>query len=152
MSSAPLFHTRLLRPLVLALLVLTAAGLQNSWAGGHTQSAPPLVERPLVDAELLQRYLDGDSDVALIDTRSPAEYSAGHISGAVNIPFDDLENHTAELPADKSAPVVLYCRTGRRASVLKEQLAARGYSSLHVLPAQQIDRGETQMSIVPKPE
>ncbi|MEE4184390.1 MAG: rhodanese-like domain-containing protein [Gammaproteobacteria bacterium] len=136
----------------LLLLALIIAAVPLSFAGGHSGSASAAPEeRPLVDPALLQAYLDGDSAIALIDTRSPAEYAAGHISGAVNIPFDDLENFSAALPADKTAPVVLYCRTGRRASILGEQLAERGYTSLHVLPAQQIQRTDDDMRILPQP-
>jgi rhodanese-related sulfurtransferase len=151
MSHAPVLSWRGWLAIGVLLLGGVAAS-QPTFAGGHGGAAPATpAERPLVDPALLQEYLSGGSDIALIDTRSPAEYAAGHISGAVNIPFDDLENYSAALPADKSAPAVLYCRTGRRASVLKEQLAALGYTELHVLPAQQIQRSDEGMRILPQP-
>ncbi|MFY9488646.1 MAG: metalloregulator ArsR/SmtB family transcription factor [Solirubrobacterales bacterium] len=56
--------------------------------------------------ELISRLRNGD--VVLIDVRPVAEYEAGHIDGALSIPFDELEARLAELPADRE--VVAYCR------------------------------------------
>mgnify|MGYP001028954717 CR=1 FL=1 len=146
--------TRLRRRAVLirTIALLLAALPLISLAGGHSGSTMPQVERPLVDAALLEAYVAGDSNISLLDTRSPAEYSDSHIKGAINIPFDALEANMAALPGDKSAPVVLYCRTGRRASLLKAELAELGYTSLHVVPAQQIDRSAGEMRLVPVPD
>lgn len=43
----------------------------------------------------------------IVDVRSPDEYAAGHVSGALNIPLDELEERSAEIPQDR--PVVTYC-------------------------------------------
>lgn len=56
--------------------------------------------------ELLRRA--GDGDVTVLDVRPAAEYAAGHLPGAINIPVDELADRLAELPAD--AEVVAYCR------------------------------------------
>jgi len=61
----------------------------------------------------------------LVDVRSPAEFSSGHISGAKNIPLPELDARSGELSKDK--PVVLYCRSGRRSATGAKQLEARGY-------------------------
>lgn len=55
---------------------------------------------------LLQRLQDGD--VTLLDVRTEADYALGHLPGAINIPFEELAQRLAELPADR--PVVAYCR------------------------------------------
>ena len=44
----------------------------------------------------------------VLDVRPRDEYRAGHISGAVSVPVDELEHRMAELPADKE--IVAYCR------------------------------------------
>jgi phage shock protein E len=67
----------------------------------------------------------------LVDVRSVEEYEDGHIGGAVNIPVDDLAARVQEIPADR--PVVLYCRSGRRASRAAEMLRAAGYADVHNL-------------------
>jgi rhodanese-related sulfurtransferase/predicted transcriptional regulator len=56
--------------------------------------------------ELRSRIENGD--VVLVDVRPSAEYEAGHIEGARNIPIDDLEGRLAELPDDQD--LVAYCR------------------------------------------
>lgn len=56
--------------------------------------------------ELITRLRNGD--VVLIDVRPTEEFEAGHIGGALSIPFDELEERLAELPADRE--VVAYCR------------------------------------------
>jgi rhodanese-related sulfurtransferase len=57
-------------------------------------------------AELLARAKRGD--VVVVDVRPRVEYDAGHIRGAVSIPFDELERRLDELPVD--VEVVAYCR------------------------------------------
>lgn len=42
----------------------------------------------------------------IIDVRSPDEYRSGHLPGALNIPADQLQDHLADIPADR--PIVTY--------------------------------------------
>ncbi len=56
--------------------------------------------------ELAERIAAGD--VVVVDVRPPAEYTAGHIAGAISIPIDNLADHLQELPPD--VDVVAYCR------------------------------------------
>ncbi|MDP2193723.1 MAG: rhodanese-like domain-containing protein [Alphaproteobacteria bacterium] len=58
--------------------------------------------------------------VCLIDVRTPAEYAAEHIDGALNIPLKDIEKHT--LPVEKGE-IVLYCRSGMRSQQALEKLS-----------------------------
>lgn len=51
-------------------------------------------------------------EVALIDVRTPMEFEAGALPGAINIPLDSMRDRLADIPADK--PVVLYCGVGLR--------------------------------------
>ena len=44
----------------------------------------------------------------ILDVRPEAEYAAGHLPGAVNIPLEELADRLSELPRD--AEVVAYCR------------------------------------------
>ena len=61
---------------------------------------------PLNREELLRRITAGD--VVVVDVRPAAEYSAGHIAGAISVPLDELEARLAELPVGRE--VVAYCR------------------------------------------
>jgi rhodanese-related sulfurtransferase/DNA-binding transcriptional ArsR family regulator len=56
--------------------------------------------------ELLRRLQTGD--VVVLDVRPTAEYTGGHLPGAVHVPLEELAERLAELPADHE--VVAYCR------------------------------------------
>jgi rhodanese-related sulfurtransferase len=75
-----------------------------------------------------------DSGARLIDVRTPAEFAAGHIPGALNIPLQELEQRMGELEP-KQAPIVLYCRSGNRSSSAARALKAAGYAAVHDLGA-----------------
>jgi rhodanese-related sulfurtransferase/predicted transcriptional regulator len=61
---------------------------------------------PVAAGELLERARKGL--VTVLDVRPAAEFAAGHVPGAVNIPIDELERRLSELPRRKE--VVAYCR------------------------------------------
>lgn len=61
---------------------------------------------PVSRDTLLKRLEDGS--VLLLDVRPEDEFSLGHLPGALNIPFADLERRLAELP--KNTQIVAYCR------------------------------------------
>ena len=64
------------------------------------------VLEPVAAGELLERARKGL--VTVLDVRPVAEFAAGHVPGAVNIPIDELERRLSELPRRKE--VVAYCR------------------------------------------
>jgi phage shock protein E len=52
----------------------------------------------------------------VVDVRTPAEHRRHRIPGSINIPLQQLEQRISELEP-KHAPVVLYCRSGRRSGI-----------------------------------
>jgi rhodanese-related sulfurtransferase len=82
---------------------------------------------PVTREELSGRLRDGQ--VLVLDVRPAAEYAAGHIPGAINMPHDELAARLADLPAD--ADIVAYCR-GRYCVFAPDAvrlLRARGFSA-----------------------
>ena len=61
---------------------------------------------PVAQDELSRRLDDGQ--VLVLDVRPAAEYAAGHIPGALNVPHDQLAARLAELPP--GVDIVAYCR------------------------------------------
>ena len=70
------------------------------------------------------------SRVILVDVRSPEEYASGYLQGARNIPHDRIGVEIAAVAPDKSARIILYCRSGRRANTALETLRAMGYTDV----------------------
>ena len=61
----------------------------------------------------------------LVDVRTEAEYDSGYIPTAINIPYTEIGE---KLPVkDKSALIIVYCRSGNRSSIAKSTLDGLGY-------------------------
>lgn len=61
----------------------------------------------------------------LLDVRAPAEFSQGHIPGAVNLPIDELRERIGEVP--QGLPIVAYCQVGQRGYLATRILLKAGY-------------------------
>lgn len=77
-----------------------------------------------------QAMKPGLTGTILLDVRSPEEYASGHLEGARNIPHDRIEAEIAAAVPDKTAQVVLYCRSGRRADTALKAMRAMGYEDV----------------------
>ena len=64
----------------------------------------------------------------VIDVRTDQEFREGHLPAAVNIPYDVIATRVNELPSDRSQPIVLYCRSGRRSGIAKQTLEELGFT------------------------
>jgi phage shock protein E len=65
----------------------------------------------------------------LLDVRSPEEFAAGHLPGAVNIPVGEVRARVAEL-GPRSRPVVTYCRSGGRSARAAATLRELGFEKV----------------------
>lgn len=66
----------------------------------------------------------------LIDTRTLEEYNSGHAPNALLVPYDTILSEIATLVPNKETPVILYCRSGRRAGIAEKELKANGYENV----------------------
>ncbi|MBQ8204467.1 MAG: rhodanese-like domain-containing protein [Alistipes sp.] len=78
-----------------------------------------------VDATRFAEVIENEQ-VLIIDTRTPAEFNEGHIPGAVNIDIDGEEFAAKVAELDKSRPVAVYCRGGRRSKEAAEHMVSCG--------------------------
>ena len=66
----------------------------------------------------------------VIDVRTPAEFSAGHLLNAMNIPLQQIESG-APLPLnDKNQVLLLHCKGGMRSSKATKLLSGMGYANV----------------------
>lgn len=82
--------------------------------------------------------------ITVIDVRTPAEFAAGHVPGAINIPHDQLGQRLQDLPAARDQPLLVYCRSGRRAGLAETELSDAGYSSLYHLEGDMLEWSANQ--------
>lgn len=86
---------------------------------------------PRINQEtLLKRIEQKDASMIVLDVRTPEEFAAGHVPGAINIPYTHLPARLSELkdPGDKD--IVLYCATGVRAERAAGRMREQGYTRL----------------------
>jgi rhodanese-related sulfurtransferase len=92
----------------------------------------------IVDKEQLKVLLKDDA-IDLIDVREPDEFREGAIPDARNVPLSQLPTTLSSsdstkrqlgLPVDKSTPIVVYCRSGKRATQAQQLLQANGYQNV----------------------
>ena len=65
-------------------------------------------------------------NIALVDVREPAEYAAGHVAGAVNLPLSRFD--ATNLP--QSVPVILMCKAGGRSAQALAKARAAGHADV----------------------
>jgi rhodanese-related sulfurtransferase len=66
----------------------------------------------------------------ILDVRTQAEFSSGHVPGAVNIPHDELALRLSDLDSETDRPVIVYCRSGKRAGLASTVLLEAGYTNV----------------------
>ncbi len=77
---------------------------------------------------------DIQSGGQLIDVRTPSEYAAGHIKGAINLSLQDMQ--AGSLPkVAKTQTVYVYCRSGSRSGTATSLLKNAGYQNVGDLGA-----------------
>jgi phage shock protein E len=68
----------------------------------------------------------------LVDVRSPDEFAAGHLPGAVNVPVGTLADRLAEV-GPKDGTVIVYCHTGMRSARAASLLRDNGFTDVRNL-------------------
>jgi len=88
-------------------------------------------QKPKFDAltpAAFEKLLTDNPDVQLVDVRRPEEFEAGHIDKAILINVQEPNFITqAKSLLDKSKPVAVYCRSGRRSKEAAQQLTKEGF-------------------------
>jgi rhodanese-related sulfurtransferase len=105
-----------------ALILVALAAIAVAGCGGSAAST--------VQDVGAARVVDMIDARIVIDVRTPAEYNAGHISGAQNINVEAADFGSKIASLDKEAAYLVYCHSGRRSGVAAAQMASAGFTDI----------------------
>jgi phage shock protein E len=80
--------------------------------------------------EQTQAWAHIDNGALILDVRTKQEFDDGHLPHAINIEYENIPQIAKRIGKNKERSVVLYCRSGRRASVALAELKKLGYSNV----------------------
>ena len=83
-----------------------------------------------ITAEEAKQIMDGEEGYIILDVREQDEYDAGHIPGAILIPYTQIKEKANEMLTDKDQLILVYCRSGRRSKIAAEALVELGYTNI----------------------
>ncbi len=112
-------------------LMLSAAGTTAPVAAQAAAQAP-LPAAAQARSDSLARAALAATEAGkrvFVDVRTPEEFAAGHLAGAVNIPLKELEQRWPELKTYEGRQIVLYCKAGVRAGAALEIATAHGIAN-----------------------
>ena len=86
-----------------------------------------------VSREALASRLAANDAPVLLDVRTAAEYREGHVSGALNVPVEELAARHGVLGVARDRELVVYCKSGKRAARARDTLRSLGYTHVQLL-------------------
>jgi rhodanese-related sulfurtransferase len=94
----------------------------------------PVLQRRGTKVSLLQAtQMINQGKTIILDVRDPAEFAAGHVREAKNIPLKELPKRVGELDRFKSKSVIIVCATGVQSSKAAAQLKNAGFNGVYSL-------------------
>jgi phage shock protein E len=126
-------------PLALAGALILTPGLAACGSSSSTEAAPApttAASQPASPVRVgVPEWMQAAQSpgTVIIDVRTPEEFNAGHVQGALNIPveYPDFAQQVAAL--DPGTTYAIYCRTGNRSAVATAQMGSMGYMHLYDL-------------------
>jgi len=110
----------------LLLTTILLVGCQSKPVTGETVPTDGGSYQSLTAAEL--HTMLKDKDFVFVNVHIPF---AGNIPNTdLSIPYDQIEENLSQLPSDKNARIVLYCRSGRMSQIAAEELVSLGFTNI----------------------
>lgn len=117
----------------IAALVLSACGGSDAV---HTVDAATFLQQTQA------------AGVTVIDVRTPEEFGAGHIEGAINIDVEGGSFDAGIADLDTSKTYAVYCHSGRRSGIAASTMADAGFSNVYNLDGGIIAWGNAGYTLV----
>lgn len=100
-------------------------------AGCSAKEKTPVSSYENITTEKAKEMMDNNTDIIILDVRTEEEYNEGHIQGAILIPDYEIVEKVQDTLTDKTATILVYCRTGRRSELAANSLTELGYSKVY---------------------
>lgn len=85
-----------------------------------------------ISPQLAKEMMDSGDSITVVDVRTPSEYAAGHIEGAILIPNETITTASnPELLPNVDDTILVYCRSGNRSSQAARKLVSLGYTNVY---------------------
>jgi len=96
----------------------------------------------IISNEELEKKLETNENIIVLDVRETAEYAFNHIPNAINIPLGELEDRLNEL--NKENEIFVVCRTASRSDLAAQKLSEKGFTNvINVVPGMSQWSGHT---------
>jgi glyoxylase-like metal-dependent hydrolase (beta-lactamase superfamily II) len=105
------------------------AGYLDGGIAAWDRAGLPLASLPQIAVDELKERLRERPELQVLDVRRPAEWDAGHVPGAMNVPLDRLEREAARLDPARATAVI--CAGGYRSSAAASLLEQRSFADLY---------------------
>lgn len=86
-----------------------------------------------IDSKYAEQLIKDNKDLVILDVRTYSEFKESRISGAINIPVDELEWELDELEKFKDNKILVYCKVGVRSNIACSYLESEGFKNLYNL-------------------
>ena len=96
---------------LLAILLLVGCGVKNK------------EETNMKTSNDLMNIIDKGNYI-IVDVRTEEEYNESHVKGAINIPYDTIDEN---VELDKDKKILVYCKSGKRSAIAFDSLLRLGY-------------------------
>ncbi len=77
-----------------------------------------------------KKIMDSGEDFIILDVREQDEFESGHIPGAIQLSYMQIDAKAEEMLPDKEKQILVYCRSGRRSKIASESLVNLGYKNV----------------------
>lgn len=110
---------------ILFYFVIAAIAMYLAYAKGWI-----LTDFESISPKQAYTLLKDDTNISLLDVRTPDEFSKEHIEGATLIPVQELSENLSKL--DKEKKIIVYCHSGMRSIAASRILVKNGFTPLNV--------------------
>ncbi|HEY5718125.1 MAG TPA: rhodanese-like domain-containing protein [Motiliproteus sp.] len=87
---------------------------------------------PKLSPNLATQMINRDNAVVL-DIRAKKEFQSGHITGAINIPLNELDKRSGELNKHRDKPIIVVCNLGHTAAGATKKLHELKFEKVYKL-------------------